>query len=88
MAPAWTLSLSSAQDCLDTTLPYEEAILEEMTSMEILWDNLHHQSYFLLDLREVETILSSPQYSCLVHPVLNPLAQAQVFVEGKMAVIF
>ena len=28
VAPDWTLSSSSAQDCLDTTLPSEKAILE------------------------------------------------------------
>ena len=46
VAPTQTLSSSSAQDCLDTTLPSEEAILEAMTGVERQWDDLHHQSYF------------------------------------------
>ena len=45
VAPAWTLRSSSAQDCLDTTLPSEEAILEAMTSVDRPWDDLHHRSY-------------------------------------------
>ena len=44
VAPAWTLTSSSAQDCLDTTLPSEEAILEEMTGIDRPWDDLHHRS--------------------------------------------
>ena len=44
VAPAWTLSSSSAQDCLDTTLTSEEAILEAITGIDRPWDDLHHQS--------------------------------------------
>ena len=44
VAPAWTLSSSSAQDCLDTTLPSKDAIMEAMTSIDRVWDDLHHRS--------------------------------------------
>ena len=44
VAPAWTLSSSSTQDLLDTTLPSEEAILEAMTGIDRSWDDLHHRS--------------------------------------------
>ena len=76
VALAWTLSSSSAQDCLDTTLPSKEAILEAMTSVERPWDDLHHRSYFLPDLSEVESSFPSPLSPGSVHPVLNPLAPA------------
>ena len=74
VAPAWTLSPSSAQDFLDTTLPSEEAILEAMTGIDRPWDDLHHRSYFLPDLSEVESSFLSPLSPGPVHPVLNPLA--------------
>ena len=74
VALAWTLSSSSAQDCLDTTLPSEEVILEAMTGINRLWDDLHHRSYFLPDLSEVEMSFPSPQSPGPVRPVLNPLA--------------
>jgi len=47
VAPAWTLTSSSAQDFLDTTLPSEEAILEAMIGIDRQWDDLHHRSYFI-----------------------------------------
>ena len=74
VAPAWTLSSSSAQDCLDTTLPSEEAILEAMNGIDRPWDYLHHWSYFFPDLSEVESSFPIPLSLGLVHPVLNPLA--------------
>ena len=88
MALAWTLSSSLAQDCLDTTLPSKEAILEAMTGIDRPWDDLHHRSYFLPDLSEVETRFPSPPSPGLIRPVLNPLAPTQVYAEGNMAMIF
>ena len=41
-------------DCLDIVLPSEEAILEVMTGIDLSWDDSHHRSYFLPDLREVQ----------------------------------
>jgi hypothetical protein len=35
-------------------LPSNEEILEEMTGFDRPWDDLHHRSYFLLELRRVE----------------------------------
>jgi len=73
VAPSWTLDLNSTQDFLDTVLPSEEAILEEMMGFERPWNDLHHRSYFLPHLRGVESSLSIPSTSD-VHEVLNPLA--------------
>ena len=58
-----------------------------MTGVDIPWDDLHHLSYFLPDLSEVESSFPSPVSPGPVHPVLNPLAPAQVFFEGNMVVI-
>ena len=59
-----------------------------MTGIDRSWDDLHHQSYFLPKLSKVESSFPSPQSFGPVHPVLNPLAPAQVFLEGNMAVIY
>jgi len=76
---AWTLDSTSSMDFLDTILPYEEKILEAMTSKDKPWYDLHHRSYFITDLHEVESIFFSPSLIGDVHIVLNPLAPTQFF---------
>jgi hypothetical protein len=39
---------------LDLFLPLDKEIIEEMTSPEKPWDDLHHRSYLLLELRRIE----------------------------------
>lgn len=86
MAPAWTLDSTSAMDCLDTVLPSKEAILEAMIGVYRPWEDLHHRSYFVPPLREVESRFSNLLTSdvCIVS---NPLAPAHIRVEGNMLVI-
>lgn len=72
VALSWTLDSTSAMDYLDTCFPSEEA----MIGIERSWDDLHHRSYFLPDLQEVESSFSSPSSTSDVHAVLNPLALA------------
>jgi len=72
-------------DCHDIVLPSEEEILEAMTSVERQWGDMHHRSYFLLDLHQVESNLSGPSSTGSVHKILNRLAPAQIFVEGNMS---
>jgi hypothetical protein len=49
-----------AQDSLTTyypmelLFPYDEAILESMTRLDRHWDDLHHRSYFLPELKRIE----------------------------------
>lgn len=50
------------------------------------WDDLHHHSYFLPHLCEIESSLTSLSTSD-VHTVLNPLALAQFSAKGKMSII-
>ena len=85
-ASAWTLDSTSALDCLDTVLPSEEAILEAMMGVNRPWEDLHHRSYFLPPLHEVESRFSNLLTSD-VCTVSNPLAPAQLSVEGNMSVI-
>ena len=55
VAPAWTLDSTSAMNFLDTVLPSEEEILEVMMGVDRPWEDLHHRSYFLPPLQEVES---------------------------------
>lgn len=72
----------SAMDWIDIVLPFNEEILEVIIVVERLWDDLHHWSYFLHDLHEVESNLSSPSSSGNVH---NPLAPSYIYAEGNMS---
>jgi len=58
VASAWTLDSTSTLDCLDMVLPSEEAILEAMMGVDQPWEDLHHCSYFLPPLQEVESWFS------------------------------
>jgi hypothetical protein len=41
-------------DSLDLVFPSNEAVIEAMTSPYKPWDDLHHRSYFLLELSRIE----------------------------------
>jgi hypothetical protein len=44
----------TTQDPLDLVFPSDEVILEKMDCPHRPWDDLHHRSYFLLELRRIE----------------------------------
>ena len=62
-------------------------IIEEMTSLDRPWDDLHHRSYFLPELRRIEeaefTLTMIGDRSCPI----NPLATHAVYVEGNIETI-
>jgi hypothetical protein len=68
-------------------LPSEEVIIEAMTSPDRPWDDLHHRSYFLPELRRIEvgefTLTMTGDRSCPI----NPLATHVVYAEGNMETI-
>ena len=41
-------------NCLDTVFHSDEAIIEAMSRVEPPWEELHHRSYFLLELDHLE----------------------------------
>ena len=45
-SPAWAENSSHSIDCLDTILPFDEAILEAMSGRDKICEDLHHRSYF------------------------------------------
>ena len=52
--PAWAVQSSHAHHCLDSVFPLDEAIIEAMPGVEPPWGELHHRSYFLLELENLE----------------------------------
>lgn len=75
IALAWTINCTSALDCLDTALPYEEQILEAMMGVDRPSEDLHHCPYFLPPLREVEYRFSN-LFTSDVCTVSNPFTPA------------
>jgi hypothetical protein len=65
-------------------VPLDEAIIEALTGLDRPWDDLHHRSYFLLELRRIEVgefVLTMTGYRpCLI----NPLATHTIYTEGNM----
>lgn len=86
VAPAWSLDSTFTMDYLDSILPSEEAILEAMMGIDQPWDDLHHRSYFLPPLQEVESRFSELCTSD-AGMVSNPLAPAHIHAEGNMSVV-
>jgi hypothetical protein len=52
--PVWATSLSCSHDCLDETLPSDEAIIEAINGSNNPWDDMHHCSYFLPELERIK----------------------------------
>jgi hypothetical protein len=84
LEPIWTQGSLAHTDSLDLVLPSDEAIIEEMTSPNKPWEDLHHRSYFLPELSRIEegefTVTMTGDRSCPI----NPLATHEVYAEGNM----
>jgi hypothetical protein len=50
----WDQDSLATHDPLDLVFPSDEGILEEMTGLDRSWDDLHHKSYFLPELKRIE----------------------------------
>jgi hypothetical protein len=79
LEPIWAQDSLTTHEPLDLVFPSDEDILEEMTGMDIPWDDLHHRSYILPKLRRVEarefTMTMNGDATCLV----NPLAMHRIY---------
>ena len=47
LEPIWAQGSLANTNSLDLVLPYDEAVIEAMTSPDKPWEDLHHRSYFL-----------------------------------------
>ena len=52
--PAWAEKYLHSTNCLDMVLPSDEAILEVMCGRDKNCEDLHHRSYFLLELSRID----------------------------------
>jgi hypothetical protein len=82
--PIWAQGSLANIYSLDLVFPSYEVILEELTSLDRPWDDLHHRSYFLPKLRRIEAgefvLTMTGDRSCLV----NPMAMHAIYDEGNM----
>jgi hypothetical protein len=83
LEPIWAQYSLTTHDPLDLVFPSYKAILEAMTGPDRPWDDLHHRSYFLPELRRIEAgefvttmVGDNP---CLI----NPLAMHKNICRGK-----
>jgi hypothetical protein len=87
LEPIWAQGSLDTTNPLDLVFPSDEAILEELTSPDKPWVDLHHRSYFFPELRRIEAgefvSTVNGNRSCPI----NPLAMHAVYVEGNMASI-
>jgi hypothetical protein len=54
LEPIWARDSLANTDSLDLVLPFDEAIIEAMTSLDKPWEDLHHMSYFLPELHRIK----------------------------------
>jgi hypothetical protein len=87
LEPTWAQGSLTDTDSLDLVFPSDEVIIEAMTSPDRPWDDLHHRSYFLPELRRIEagefTLTMTGDKACPI----NPLAMHIVYTEGNMETI-
>jgi hypothetical protein len=51
LEPIWAQGSLANTDSLDLVLPSDEAVIEAMTSLDKPWEDLHHKSYFLPEVK-------------------------------------
>jgi hypothetical protein len=87
LEPIWAQCSLANTDSLDLVLLSDETIFEALTSPDRTWDDLHHRSYFLPELRRIEggefTLTMTRDRA---FPI-NPLAMHDVYAEGNMETI-
>ena len=87
LEPIWAQGSLATTDSLDLVFPYDEAVIEAMTSLDRPWEDLHHRSYFLPELHRIEvgefTITIMGDQPCPI----NLLATQEIYAEGNMATI-
>ena len=85
LLPAWEVSSSHSQNCLDGIFPSDEAILEAMSGLEQPWGELHHKYYFLPKLDYIECDEFKAIFSEKIGRPVVPLGSPSKYAEGNMA---
>jgi hypothetical protein len=82
--PMWATSSSCSHDFFDENFPLDEDIIKDMNGSEKPWDDMHHRSYFLLELSRIEQDDIRYTLSDIVDHVVVPLDMHDTYVEGNM----
>jgi hypothetical protein len=77
-------SLSFSHDFLDGTLPSDKSIIESMNGSDKPLDDMHHCSYFLLEIERIEQDDFRSTLSEIVGHVIVLLDTHNIYVEGNM----
>jgi hypothetical protein len=87
LEPIWAQYSPTTTDFLDLVFPFDEAIINALTGLDRLWDDLHHRSYFLPELGRIEAgefvLTMTGDRSCPI----NVLAMHVVYAEFNMETI-
>ena len=84
MLPTWAVQSSHAHDYLDMVFPSDEAIIEAMLGVEPPWEEIHHRSYFLLELDHLEREDFRAVLSQRVGSLVVPLSSPGPMADGNM----
>jgi hypothetical protein len=84
LEPIWAQDSLTTYDPLDLVFPSDEVILEAMTGPDRPWDDLHHRSYFLPELKRIEAGEFVTTMNGDAPCPINPLAMHEIYVEGNM----
>jgi hypothetical protein len=66
----------------------DEEILEAMNGSDRPWDDMHHHSYFLLELSRIEQDDFRSTLSEIVGHVIVPLDIHEIYAKGNMVSIY
>ena len=83
--PSWAVSSSHSHGWLDDIFPSDEAILEAMSGLEQPWGELHHRSYFLPKIDDIERDDFKAIFSEKIGRPVVPLGSPSKYAEGNMA---
>ena len=84
MLPAWAVQSSHVHDFLDSVFPSDKAIIEAMSGVEPPWEELHHRSYFLLELDHLEHEEFREVLSERIGSPMVPLSSPGLMADGNM----
>jgi hypothetical protein len=87
LKPIWATSLFFSHDFLDDTLPSDEEIIEAMNGSDRPWDDMHHRSYFLLELSRIKQDDFQSTLSEIVGHAIVPLDTHEIYDEGNITSI-
>ena len=77
--PVWVENSLHSRDFLNMVLPSDESILEAMCGRDKIYEDLHHRSYFLLELSRIENQEFHMRLSYEVDTPINPLPREGMF---------